>query len=81
MAALFHDIGKSRVPPTILNKPSGLTEDEWRVIAAHPWLGVLRCSRCAAQQELPYRAMIVAHEHHMKTRSHRLSASTSRPRR
>jgi HD-GYP domain-containing protein (c-di-GMP phosphodiesterase class II) len=66
MAALFHDIGKSRVPSEILNKSGGLTDDEWRLIAAHPWLGALALFQLRGQQELPYRAMIVAHEHHMK---------------
>ena len=66
MAALFHDIGKSRVPAAIINKSDGLTDDEWRLIAAHPWLGALALFQLRGQQELPYRAMIVAHEHHMK---------------
>jgi HD-GYP domain-containing protein (c-di-GMP phosphodiesterase class II) len=66
MAALFHDIGKSRVPSEVLNKTGGLSDDEWRLIAAHPWLGALSLFQLRGQQELPYRAMIVAHEHHMK---------------
>ena len=66
MAALFHDIGKSRVPAESSRRPSGLTDDEWRLIAAHPWLGVLALFQLRGQQELPYRAMTVAHEHHMK---------------
>lgn len=66
MAALFHDIGKSRVPAAIINKSDGLSDDEWRLIAAHPWLGTLALFQLRGQQELPYRAMIVAHEHHMK---------------
>ena len=66
MAALFHDIGKSRVPAEIINKPGGLSDDEWRLIAAHPWLGALALFQLRGQQELPYRSMIVAHEHHMK---------------
>ena len=41
LAALFHDIGKSRVPLEVLNKADGLTDDDWRLMAAHPWLGVL----------------------------------------
>jgi HD-GYP domain-containing protein (c-di-GMP phosphodiesterase class II) len=67
MAALFHDIGKSRVPLEILNKSGQLTDEEWRFMAAHPWLGVLALFQVRGQQELPYRAMVVAHEHHMKT--------------
>lgn len=67
LAAVFHDIGKSRVPANIINKAGGLNDDEWRAIAAHPWLGVLALFQMRGQQELPYRAMVVAHEHHMKT--------------
>ena len=66
LAALFHDIGKSRVPQSVLNKTGGLTDDEWRLIASHPWLGVLAMFQVRGAQELPYRSMIVAHEHHMK---------------
>jgi HD-GYP domain-containing protein (c-di-GMP phosphodiesterase class II) len=65
-SALFHDIGKSRVPVDILNKPDLLSDEEWRAIAAHPWLGLLSLFQIKEQQEFPYRAMIVAYEHHMK---------------
>lgn len=67
VAALLHDIGKSRVPLEILNKPDGLSDEEWRMMSAHPWLGVLALFQMRGQAELPYRAMVVAHEHHMKT--------------
>ncbi len=66
MAALFHDIGKSRVPTEIINKADRLTEEEWRIVANHPWFGVLALFGVRGAQELPYRAMIVAYEHHMK---------------
>jgi HD-GYP domain-containing protein (c-di-GMP phosphodiesterase class II) len=66
MAALFHDFGKSRVPLEVLNKVGVLSDDEWRMIAAHPWLGVLALFQLRDQQEHPYRAMVVAYEHHMK---------------
>jgi HD-GYP domain-containing protein (c-di-GMP phosphodiesterase class II) len=66
LAALFHDIGKSRVPVDVLNKVASLTDDEWRLIAAHPWMGVLALFHMRGQQELPYRSMVVAYEHHMK---------------
>ncbi len=66
LAALFHDIGKSRVPLSVLNKTDGLSDDDWRWLAAHPWLGVLALFHMRGQQELPYRAMVVAFEHHMK---------------
>ena len=41
LAALFHDIGKARVPLDVLNKAEQLSEADWRAIANHPWLGVL----------------------------------------
>ncbi|MHB1298539.1 MAG: HD-GYP domain-containing protein [Gemmatimonadaceae bacterium] len=64
--ALFHDIGKSRVPIDIIQKPDMLTEDEWRLVAAHPWLGVLALFQLREHSEFPYRAMLVAYQHHMK---------------
>jgi HD-GYP domain-containing protein (c-di-GMP phosphodiesterase class II) len=67
LAALFHDIGKSRVPVEVLNKVEQLSDDDWRLIASHPWLGVLSLFQMRGQQELPYRSMVVAYEHHMKT--------------
>lgn len=66
MAALFHDIGKSRIPIDMLQKTEGLTEEEWKLIMAHPWLGVLGLFQMRGQADLPYRAMVVAYEHHMK---------------
>ena len=65
-AGLFHDIGKSRVPIDIIQKPEMLTDDEWRLVAAHPWLGVLALFQLREQSEFPYRSMLVAYQHHMK---------------
>ncbi|HVZ49089.1 MAG TPA: HD domain-containing phosphohydrolase [Gemmatimonadaceae bacterium] len=66
LGALFHDIGKSRVPSEVINKPGQLNEDEWRMIASHPWMGVLALFQLREATEFPYRAMRVAYEHHMK---------------
>jgi HD-GYP domain-containing protein (c-di-GMP phosphodiesterase class II) len=66
MAALFHDIGKSRVPLEVLNKAGSLDDEEWRIIQAHPWLGVLTLFGLRGYGEIPYRSMIGAYEHHMK---------------
>jgi len=66
MAALFHDVGKSRVPLEVLNKDAGLTDEEWRIMQAHPWLGVLTLFGLRGYGEIPYRSMIGAYEHHMK---------------
>jgi HD-GYP domain-containing protein (c-di-GMP phosphodiesterase class II) len=39
VAALLHDIGKVRVPDSILKKPGALTPSEHEVMAQHPVLG------------------------------------------
>jgi putative nucleotidyltransferase with HDIG domain len=38
-AAILHDVGKLRVPATLLNKPGKPTEEEWAVLKAHPTHG------------------------------------------
>jgi putative nucleotidyltransferase with HDIG domain len=35
MAAFFHDIGKARVPESILNKPAKLTDEEYEIMKLH----------------------------------------------
>lgn len=67
LAALFHDIGKARVPSEVLNKTGALTDEDWKLIASHPWLGVLSLFQVRGTQEYSYRSMVVAIEHHMKT--------------
>ncbi len=67
MTALLHDVGKARIPVDILNKTTGLDEREWRTMQAHPWLGALTLFVMRTYDETPYRAILTAHEHHMKT--------------
>jgi HD-GYP domain-containing protein (c-di-GMP phosphodiesterase class II) len=66
MAALMHDIGKSRIPTELLQKSTALEEDDWLRLTAHPWLGMLALFQLRGQQELPYRAIVSAYEHHMR---------------
>ncbi|MDA8440885.1 MAG: HD-GYP domain-containing protein [Peptococcaceae bacterium] len=40
LGALLHDIGKLGIPKEILNKPSGLTNDEFALMKEHPEKGV-----------------------------------------
>ena len=39
LGAVLHDIGKVRVPESILNKPGPLTDEEWAVMMTHPEVG------------------------------------------
>jgi HD-GYP domain-containing protein (c-di-GMP phosphodiesterase class II) len=66
LAALLHDIGKARIDLALLNKDTALDDREWRMMQAHPWLGTLTLFRMREGEELPYRAILAAHEHHMK---------------
>jgi len=66
LGALFHDIGKMRVDPDIVNKSGGLTDEEWVQIQQHPTEGLLSLFAMRGLTEMPYRAMLMAYEHHMK---------------
>ena len=39
LGALLHDIGKIRIPESILNKPAALDEEEWALMRTHPVVG------------------------------------------
>ncbi|MFN9424433.1 HD-GYP domain-containing protein [Gemmatimonas sp.] len=67
LAALLHDIGKSRVPRELLNKRGHLAEDEQVVLWTHTWNGVLALFALTNGGVRPWRAMTAAYEHHMKT--------------
>lgn len=49
-AALFHDLGKARIPLAILNKPGRLDEGEMTVMRTHPVIGYekLKAAGCDA---------------------------------
>ena len=38
-AALYHDIGKTEIPASILNKPGALTSEEFALVKTHTTLG------------------------------------------
>jgi hypothetical protein len=65
MAALLHDVGKSRVPLEIIAKEGDLTEAEHGKMRAHTWLGAITVYRFRDYGEIPFRGMITAYEHHM----------------
>ena len=66
LGALFHDIGKMRIDANVINKTSGLTDQEWHEMQQHPTEGLLALFSMRGLSELPYRAMLLAYEHHMK---------------
>jgi len=66
LGALFHDIGKQRIDSAIVTKTTGLTNDEWTWIRRHPTEGMLSLFWMRGLSDVPYRAMLMAYEHHMK---------------
>jgi putative nucleotidyltransferase with HDIG domain len=59
-ASLLHDIGKLSVSNSILDKPSALTVEEWRMLNKHPGLTRQILARVSAFGELAR----IAGEHH-----------------
>jgi putative nucleotidyltransferase with HDIG domain len=66
MAALFHDIGKTRIPKEILNKSGKLTPEEWSVMRAHSLLGTEIIMEMKEWGELSTRMINGTFEHHLR---------------
>src|SRR5688500_9827211 len=67
LGALLHDLGKQRSDADITKKTAGLTDDEWNLMQQHPTEGLLSLFSMRGFTDAPYRAMLIAYEHHMKT--------------
>ena len=50
IGALLHDMGKMKIPSSILNKPGKLNNEEWEFIKHHPVLGVGCCTKVSLPQ-------------------------------
>ena len=66
LAALLHDIGKSRIPLDLLNKRGALDDGERAILQTHTWQGVLSMFAMPTGSVRPWRAMTSAYEHHMR---------------
>lgn len=51
-ASMLHDIGKIGIPDSILNKPGGLTPEEWRAMRRHPEIGAHIIGRIAGFEDV-----------------------------
>ena len=60
-AALYHDVGKSAVPPDIINKPASLTPAEYEIIKTHTTAGVRQINDVVRLLTI---AGILAGQHH-----------------
>ncbi|MCA9754311.1 MAG: HD-GYP domain-containing protein [Candidatus Eisenbacteria bacterium] len=66
VAAMFHDVGKTRVPRRVLWKPGRYDKDEWRIMRKHPLAGARELLRMGGSSDLAVRVMLVSCEHHMR---------------
>ncbi len=64
-AALFHDIGKVRLPFDLVNKPARFDEFDWEQMHKHPLYGAMAIARSFRLDPHTSRAMVVAFEHHI----------------
>jgi putative nucleotidyltransferase with HDIG domain len=62
VGASLHDIGKVRIPPTILNKPGKLTPEEFDMIKMHPQWGL----EILEDIEFPWLIKPIIRSHHEK---------------
>ncbi len=66
MAALFHDMGKTRISKEILNKTGKLSPEEWAIMRTHPVAGTELIMRMKEWGELSTRMIEGAFEHHLR---------------
>jgi putative nucleotidyltransferase with HDIG domain len=64
IAALLHDVGKTHIPQTILNKAGSLTAEEWQLMERHPMLGVKELTRARSLRAIAD-SLFVTLQHHV----------------
>jgi HD-GYP domain-containing protein (c-di-GMP phosphodiesterase class II) len=67
ITALLHDIGKSKIPKEVLNKPASLNEEEWGIMKKHPLMGVEIVLNLKQLGEINPRMVVGIFDHHLKS--------------
>ncbi len=67
ITALLHDIGKSKIPREVLNKPSPFNDGEWGMMKRHPLWGVEILLNLKQLGEVNPRIVIGIFDHHLKS--------------
>ncbi|MBU1042303.1 MAG: HD-GYP domain-containing protein [Proteobacteria bacterium] len=64
LAGMYHDVGKAKIPESILNKPGKLTKDEFQIMKSHPLEGyrIMQGQKDLDPEIL--RAVVEHHERH-----------------
>lgn len=63
VGALLHDVGKMFIPTEILNKPSKLSQEEFKIIQSHPIRGYDYLKNI---DNIPLKSRLIVIEHHEK---------------
>jgi len=66
LTALFHDVGKSKIPIEVLNKPGALDDEEWALMKKHPMAGVETVLNLKQLGDINPRMVIGIFDHHLK---------------
>ena len=67
ITGMLHDLGKSKVPREVLNKPDKLDDAEWYLMKKHPLMGVEIVLNLKQLGEINPRIVIGIFDHHLKT--------------
>jgi putative nucleotidyltransferase with HDIG domain len=67
ITALLHDIGKSKIPREVLNKPASLNDEEWGMMKKHPLTGVEIVLNLKQLGEINPRMVVGIFDHHLKS--------------
>ena len=65
ITALLHDIGKSKIPRDVLNKPATLSTEEWEMMKKHPLMGVEIVLNLKQLGEINPRMVVGIFDHHL----------------
>jgi HD-GYP domain-containing protein (c-di-GMP phosphodiesterase class II) len=66
ITAMLHDLGKSKIPKEVLNKPGTLDGDEWGMMKKHPLAGVEIILNLKQLGEINPAMVIGIFDHHLK---------------
>lgn len=66
ITAMLHDIGKSKIPIEILNKPGQLSEEEWNLMKRHPLTGVEILLNLKQLGDVNLKMVTAIFEHHLR---------------
>ena len=67
VTALLHDVGKSKIPLEMLNKPGPLDGSEWDLMKMHPLMGVEIVLNLKQLGEINPKMVVGIFDHHLKS--------------